>query len=157
MGKFFLNYLKNKIKIIIEGKFDFVDVRDAADILIKTLDKEEKGKFYIICNKSIKISELIGLLDLITGRKTNLKIIDNNTALFVSFFNLIGSLLTGKIPLFTPYSIHPLSRKYKFPHLKAKSKLNYKPRNFESTLFDTLKWFKEYYVYKHIPKKLLIN
>jgi len=157
MGKFFLSYLKNKIKIIIEGEFDFVDVRDVADILIKALDKGKKGEFYIISNKSIKISELIGLLDLITGKKTNLKIIDNNTALFVSFFNLIGSLLTGKIPLFTPYSIHTLSRKYKFSHLKAKNELDYKPRNFESTLFDTLQWFKEYFVYKHFPKKLLIN
>ncbi|MBO8160052.1 MAG: NAD-dependent epimerase/dehydratase family protein [Thermosipho sp. (in: Bacteria)] len=157
MGKLFLNYLKNKIKLIVEGEFDFVDVRDVADILIKALDKGKKGEFYIISNKTIKISKIFEILDQITGKKTKLKIIDKNTALIASIFNLVISSILGKKPLFTPYSIHTLSRKIEFSHKKAEKELNFNPRDFYSTLYDTICWLSEHFLNQKIKYALFTH
>ncbi|ABR31668.1 epimerase [Thermosipho melanesiensis] len=142
MGKFFLKYLSGKLKYIIDGSFDFVDVRDVADGIIALSEKGKKGEFYILGNKTFSITEIVKLLNKITGYKTIPKIINQKLAYSASLFSITFGLLTNNTPIFTPYSIHTLTRNYTFSHEKAKKEINYTPRPIGETLFDTLNWFK---------------
>ncbi|QTA38644.1 NAD-dependent epimerase/dehydratase family protein [Thermosipho ferrireducens] len=148
MGIFFLNYLKGKLKYIIDGSFDFVDVRDVATGIISSIEKGKKGQFYILGNKTISLLELIKTLNKISGLTTIPEIVSTKIAYFFSYLAIFYGLLTNSKPLFTPYSIHTLTRNYIFSHSKAQKELSYNPRPFELTLSDTLKWFKEYFITK---------
>ncbi|MBT1248390.1 MULTISPECIES: NAD-dependent epimerase/dehydratase family protein [unclassified Thermosipho (in: thermotogales)] len=144
MGKFFIHYLQGKLKYIINGSFDFVDVRDVANGIIKLITYGKKSEFYILGNKTISIKRIVKLLNKITGEKKSPKTINSRFAYFISWLAAIYGFFTNTKPLFTPYSIHTLTRNYKFSHKKAKKEINYTPRPIEETLFDTLEWFKNY-------------
>lgn len=142
MGNFFLNYLNGKLNTIIDGAFDFVDVRDVADATIAAYKRGKKGEFYILGNKTIQISKLISLLDQVTNKKSRLKILGNKLAYFISTLFLLKYFFTKKEPLLTPYSIHTLNTKHTFSHEKASKELGYRTRPIEETLRDTINWFK---------------
>ena len=51
--------------------------------------------------------------------------------------------LRKQTPLFTRYSLYTLTSNSNFSNEKAKKELNFKNRNLEDTLKDTVKWLKE--------------
>lgn len=152
MGNFFLNYIKGKIKYIIDGSFDFVDVRDVANGILKIINNGKIANFYILGNKTFKISELIELLNNISKKNVKPKIINDKIAYFTSFITSTIGFLTNNEPLFTPYSIHTLTRNYSFSHKKAFKEINYTPRDIKITLIDTINWFLSYFL-KEPPSK----
>jgi len=144
MGKFFLGFLTSKLKYGVSGSFDFVDVRDVAEGLIRAWKYGKSGQFYILGNKNISIKELLKLLSEYTGKENKVKILEKNTAYLVSTITTILQCTFGKKPIFTPYSVHTLTRNYTFSHEKAKKELGYNPRPFENTIKDTLSWLMEF-------------
>jgi dihydroflavonol-4-reductase len=150
MGKFFLRFLTSKLRYGVSGSFDFVDVRDVAEGLIKAWKFGKSGQFYILGNKNISIEELLKLLSEYTGKRNEIKILKKNTAYFISMFTTFQCAF-GKKPIFTPYSVHTLTRNYTFSHEKAKKELGYNPRPFENTIRDTLNWLIEFFKINNNP------
>ncbi|MBB6063181.1 dihydroflavonol-4-reductase [Thermosipho japonicus] len=157
MGIMFLKYLTNKLKYTIDGSFDFVDVRDVADGIIKLIYLDKRANFYILSNKTFKTTELIHLLNEITGKNTKPKVINTHFAYFLSLFSTSFGYLVNKKPLFTPYSIHTLTRNYTFSHEKATKEINYNPRDIKITLYDTLKWLSNYFLKEKLINPLNLN
>ena len=62
LGSLFLNYSKNKQKLIINGAYDFVDVRDVAIGHILAAESGLKGESYILSGERITIDDLMKLL-----------------------------------------------------------------------------------------------
>lgn len=151
MGRFFLGFLRSKLKFGVSGTFDFVDVRDVANGLIKAWKYGKSGQFYILGNRNISIKELLRLLEDLTGKKLKIKILNKSSAYIISTFLTFFQLMLGKKPIFTPYSVHALTRNYIFSHEKAKRELGYNPRPIEETLKDTINWLKEFSKLKDIP------
>lgn len=151
MGNLLLLHLSGRLRISVEGGFDFVDVRDVADALMIASKKAKSSEIYIIGGTYITVRALIQLLDKIEPKHSVKLFLPVWLAYVVSCFTAIGRFLDKKIP-FTPYAVFTLSRNYFYSHTKASRDLNYLPRPIEDSLKDALSWFKS--SFKLTPKTI---
>lgn len=144
MGQVILDFSKRRPHFLIEGAFDFVDVRDVAKGLILAKEKGRKGEIYILSGTQISIEELKKLVQNIAGVSSLGVIVPKKLALF--FVNL-AQAFTRKSktkPRYTSYSLQTISDNSLFSCHKAKKELGYTTRNIKITISDTLEWFKTY-------------
>lgn len=141
MGNLLLLYSKNLLKVGIDGSFDFVDVRDVANLLIDACEKAEKGELFIASGYYITIRALFQMLQKIRPSKSVNIFLPSYIAYPISLFTSIHYLVKKKKPLLTPYSVHTLTRNYVYSHKKATDLLGYNPRPLLDSLKDALLWF----------------
>ncbi len=126
---------------VVDGGYNFVDVRDVSDAVIKAINKGKKGECYIVSNRYASIKEICDIVsDYINLKKV--KIVPFSLALFGAPFCEFYYNLMGKTPLFTKYSLYTLKTNSNFSNLKAKNELNFKPRELSRTIKDTVDWLK---------------
>ncbi|MCD6551196.1 NAD-dependent epimerase/dehydratase family protein [Thermotoga sp.] len=142
MGRVILKFLGGKLKICIDGSFDFVDVRDVVDGLIKLSERGRKGEVYILGNRSVTMRKLMTILEEVSGVPAPKIYLPLHMAWIVSGVSTVFSALRNRETIFTPYAIYTLTRNYAFSHERAEKKLGYHPRPLEETLEDTVKWFR---------------
>ncbi|MCJ7666598.1 MAG: NAD-dependent epimerase/dehydratase family protein, partial [Actinobacteria bacterium] len=65
----FLDFYEGKMKMSIDGAYDFVDVRDVAAGHILAADKAQPGTNYILSGQRVTMKEMLGMLEEITGIK----------------------------------------------------------------------------------------
>ncbi|MHB1441391.1 MAG: NAD-dependent epimerase/dehydratase family protein, partial [Candidatus Humimicrobiaceae bacterium] len=141
--KTFIDFAKSKLKLVIEGAYDFVDVRDVAKGHILACEKGKTGENYILSGERVKVSELMKMLESITGIKAP------RYYLPIGFGKFIGSLMpiyysiTGVKPYFTRYSVEVLCSNSYISHEKATKQLGYNPRPAKDSIRDTIIWLKE--------------
>ena len=135
-------FCNNQLKIACQGGYDFVDVRDVADGIIKCARSGKKGECYILSNDYYKIEDILNyLVELGYAKKPRylplwfLKII--------SPFTELRTLLRKQKPFLTPYSVDVLNTKTKFSHDKATKDLKYQTRSFKNTLNDMVEWLQK--------------
>lgn len=139
----FIDYLNDKLKAIVKGGYDFVDVRDVSIGTINALFKGEKGQCYILTNKYCTIKELIQMASDITGKemiKTTLPI------WFIKPLAIIAELyykIRRKPPLFTNYSLYTLKSNAIFSHEKATKELDYHPRPLKESVKDMVEFIQK--------------
>ena len=128
---------KGLIPIGIEGGFDFVDVRDAAEGIILCSEKGRKGDGYILSGHYIKTIDLVNGANILCGRKeTSLQVSYKFVRFFAPFIEKVFLFFGNKKPLVTPYSIDILNTNGHFSHEKATRELGYQPREVMDTLRD---------------------
>ena len=143
---------KSGLTSAVSGGYDFVDVRDVADGVLSCCRNGRSGECYILSGYYFKVSELLNLLQEITGKKS-IKIIFP-----LWFARLIAPLvelyyrILNKPPLFTSYSIFTLNTNANFSREKAAKELGYAVRPMKQTLTDTIKWLKDNNRIKTIDK-----
>jgi len=139
----FIDYTKGKLNLIIEGAYDFVDVRDVAIGHILAFEKGRKGESYILSGERIKISELMSILEKITSVKAPSNYLPINIAKIVGSIMPLYYWVTRKKPSFTRYSIETLLSNSFISHEKASKELGYNPRPIKNCIVDTIEWLKE--------------
>ncbi|MHB1376692.1 MAG: SDR family oxidoreductase [Candidatus Humimicrobiaceae bacterium] len=141
--KTFIDFTKSKLKLAIMGAYDFVDVRDVAEGHILACEKGKKGENYILSGERVKVSEMMNMLESITGIKAP------KYYLPVGFGKFIGSLMpiyyriTGVKPYFTRYTVEVLCSNSYISHEKATKQLGYNPRPIKDSIRDSLTWINE--------------
>lgn len=141
MGNLLLLHLSGKLRVLMEGGFDFVDVRDVANALIVASKKAKSGEIFIIGGTYITVRALIQLLDKIEPKHSVKLFLPIWLARIISYFTTLGRFFDKKVPL-TPYAVFTLSRNYIYSHAKAARELSYIPRPIEDSLRDTIMWLK---------------
>lgn len=127
----------------VGGGYDFVDVRDVADGIIRCADEETSGESYILSNEYITVKRMLDTLSEYTGKRKTwgsvpLRWVERFAPICEKIFSVLG------LPdLITPYSIYTLGSNGHFSHEKAERRLGYKPRPIEETLADIVEWIKE--------------
>ncbi|MCE5329746.1 SDR family oxidoreductase [bacterium] len=143
LTKTFIDFAKKRLKLTIEGAYDFVDVRDVAIGHILAYEKGKTGENYILSGERVTVTELMQILEKTTGIKAP------NHYLPVSIGKLVGSLMpiyyrsTGIRPYFTRYSVEVLCGNSFISHEKATKELGYHPRPVMESVRDTITWLKE--------------
>lgn len=138
-----IDFVNGRLTACVKGGYDFVDVRDVADGIVKACLKGKKGETYILSNRYVEIKEL---LDIISEVK-NMKKIKN--VLPIWFAKLTAPLselyysILKQPPLYTRYSLYTLTSNSNFSNEKAKKELGYTNRELKETITDTIKWLKE--------------
>lgn len=67
--KTFIDFARGKMKITVNGAYDFVDVRDVAEGLILAAEKGRTGQYYILSGERITIDKMMVMLSEISGVK----------------------------------------------------------------------------------------
>jgi dihydroflavonol-4-reductase len=142
MGRVLLQLQRRTLPSLVEGAFDFVDVRDVADGLIAASERGTPGENYLLTGNHVKIAELAAAAQAITGiRPPRIQTPIWVARLGVPFFAVVGKVQRAE-PLYTHESLTVLQSKHKFDTAKARRDLGYAPRPLEDTLRDTYAWFK---------------
>lgn len=136
-------YLKGYFPCSIEGGYDFVDVRDVADGIIKCAQKGKCGETYILSGEYITVKEMFDVLSRIAGKK---KVHGEIPLKALRWFSPLCERVAkalGNSLLVTPYSVYTLGSNGYFSHEKAQKGLGYSVRPIEETLADVVMWLRK--------------
>lgn len=137
------DYFSKKLTALVDGGYDFADVRDVANGIIAAIEKGRSGECYILANKYISVRDLMAIVATYSPRKPI------TTILPIWFAKLTAPLaelyykIRKKTPLYTSYSLYTLLSNSVFSYEKAAKELGYVPRDMHDTVKDTIAWMRE--------------
>ncbi|GAB4568600.1 MAG: SDR family oxidoreductase [Anaerolineales bacterium] len=143
MGAVIHDAAKAKPTLYVDGAYDFVDVRDAAEGLISAAEHGKRGESYILSGQKISVRYLLETVREITGRNFFQMKLPFELAKFAAMFTPMYYRLAHETPRFTPYSLEVLQSNSNISHAKATRELGYHPRTLYESIRDAVMWFLE--------------
>lgn len=137
------SYLRGRFPFAVKGGYDFVDVRDVADGIIRCTERGKSGETYILSGRYVTVKDIFDLLSKISGRKKAYGTIPLGAVRWIAAFCERVEKAFGKPLLVTPYSIYTLGSNGNFSHEKAEKELGYSVRPIEKTLTDIVLWLQK--------------
>lgn len=141
MGRFLISLFCGKIPALVEGGFNWVDVRDAAAGAIAAADRGRSGERYLLAGHWHSVREIAALVSGESKRGVPRLVAPMFLAEMAGPFTERLAGLVGKEPLFTSDALYSLKNHRRVSHLKAAEQLNYRPRPIANTVRDTCRWF----------------
>lgn len=139
----FKDYWYGKIPAGVQGGYNFVDVRDAAQGIIACADQDKAGENYILAGHYVTVRQILDTFQRVTGKPPVRCILPMWLAKAALPFLQLGSKLSGKPPIYTQYALYTLGANADFSIEKAKRDLGFHPRPFETSLRDTFVWLRD--------------
>ncbi|HEX7540967.1 MAG TPA: hypothetical protein VF352_02455 [Anaerolineales bacterium] len=131
------------LKFYVEGAYDFIDVRDAAQGFILAAKKGRSGETYILGGDRLTIQEVTQMV----SEATNVWHASLNVLLWLAYW--IADLmplyndLTGAKPFFTRYSLDAICSNSLISHAKASRDLGFSPRPAREAILEAVSWFQQ--------------
>lgn len=141
-GQFILNFARRKIPARLEGGFNFVDVRDAAQGHILAAERGRAGEKYILSGEWISVDQVMEELSQATGVPMPHLRLGPGVAGALASLAVLYSRASGKKPLLTRESVDILISNSLVSSEKARRELGYSPRPIRDTIRETVEWFK---------------
>lgn len=140
IGKALAHFADCKMGILVEGAFDFVDVRDVARGLILACEKGARGEIYIFSGTRATIEDLYHMTRQESDKNTPAFKVPTGLALFA--MSIVQNLFQWlKISTrYTVYSLQTLTDNSNFSSQKAFRELGYRPRPLAEAVADFLAW-----------------
>lgn len=142
IGVLIQSWLKKGTSLLIDGAYDFVDVRDVAKGIILASEKGRSGQVYILSGEKLKLNIFQEMVRKAAGISSSVVMIPTRLALFFSEFTPIYYRLTHTKPRFTRYSVVTVTGNSDISSLRARQELGYQPRLLSETISDTVSWWK---------------
>jgi len=144
-GQALLRLYKRQIPFLVDGGYDWVDVRDVVRGALRAIDHGKPGEKYILSGTYLTLPEISALIGEVTGRKTIQRMCPSWLAhLGVPFIGMY-SLLTCSEPLYTSESLQILNNGSRhISYAKATRDLGYQPRPIRETIADFFHWYLQY-------------
>lgn len=143
MGQLIIDFVRGKLKMYVDGAYDFVDVRDVAQGHILACEKGHTGEGYILSNARVTIRALLSILEETTSIRAPSFKAPLWLAQFAARFTPLYCALTKARPRFTTYTLYTLTANCLISNEKARHQLSYSPRSIAESIEDSIKWFKE--------------
>lgn len=141
MGRALACFADRRLEILIDGAFDFVDVRDVVFGLLMAREKGEREEIYILSGSRVTIEELHQMAQNASGaRGVKLKLPMKLVMFAAQVVQRLFQWLRIK-SRFTVYSLQTLLDNSSFSSQKAWRKLGYRPRPLQEAVSDFLHWF----------------
>ena len=142
-GEVLLSLAHRRMPVLIDGGFNWVDVRDVVTGAIVAEKLAPKGEKYILSGHWASIHDIAEIMTEIIGIPTPklvcpFWVADCGAPVATFLANLIG-----KRPLYTNVSLMALKGNRAISCKKAERDLGYRARPLRETILDTLNWFKE--------------
>ncbi len=144
LGELMNGWMLKKVNYMINGSYDFVDVRDVVQGMIQAREKGKTGQIYILSGELIRVSDLWSIVKELLSVKSRLVNIPIKLARFFAFFAEQYYKITRTKPKFTQYSIETLQSNAVISNEKARNSLGYTPRRIRESIRDTLNWWKQF-------------
>ena len=143
LGVLIQEWMVHKVDFLIEGNYDFVDVRDVVQGIIAARDRGTVGQIYILSGELSRVIDIWRIVKELVNIKSSFIQIPTKLAIFSSHFTQLYYSWAKIKPRFTSYSIETLHSNAVITNLKARNALGYQPRSIRETLVDTVNWWKE--------------
>jgi dihydroflavonol-4-reductase len=147
-AKLLLDLYKGKIPALVNGGYDFLDVRDVVNTAIIALEKAPAGATYLLSGRWYSIKEIGATFAKISGKAAPRMIMPMWVAKFGLPFIQLWARLSKTEPLYTRESLDILGHGKAISHAKAKAELGFEPRGLEETIQDTWAFLKAHFISK---------
>ena len=144
MGILILSWLRKGVSLLIDGAYDFVDVRDVARGMILAAEKGQPGQVYILSGEQVRLPKLQQMVREIAGIPARMLKIPARLALFLASFTPLYYRLAGAKPRFTRYSVVTVMGNSTISSARARRELGYQPRALRESLADTVGWWRDH-------------
>jgi dihydroflavonol-4-reductase len=143
MGRQMRQWMKPGTHLIIDGHFDFVDVRDVARGMILACRNGRRGETYLLSGERISVGQLVRRVREVSGTGGMLVRIPSWIATVGSVFATAAVRLLRKKSQFTTYALETLRSNSLISGAKARDELGLHPRRLADTIADTVQWLEE--------------
>lgn len=142
-GQALIRMAEGRLPALLNAGFDWVDVRDVVDGLLRAAEQGAPGSRYLLSGQWQAIPQIAAAVARLSGqpavRFTAPVWLAKVGAPFIEAFAEVN----GEAPLYTRTSLRALSAYHKVSSERAARELGYAPRNFSDSLGETLRWFAE--------------
>jgi dihydroflavonol-4-reductase len=142
LGILIQDWMVHRVNFLIEGKYDFVDVRDVVQGMISARDRGTIGQIYILSGESIRVIDIWRMVKELVDFKSTFIQIPTKLAMFTAKISQVYYNLSHSKPRFTTYSIETLHSNSTITNNKARAALGYSPRSLRETIRDTVAWWR---------------
>jgi len=129
-----------RLPAVVEGGYDWVDVRDVVDGMVAAEEQGARGERTILSGHWLSIRDLARTVGTVTGKWIPSWPCPQSIALAAAPLAQRITDTLGQPPLFTIESMRVLQGNSRFSHEKASRTLGYNPRPIADTIRDTLDW-----------------
>ena len=143
LGHVFLDLYHRRLPALVDGGFDFVDVRDVVNGAIAAETKGRPGERYLLSGQWAKTTELAEIADSVTGKSPPRLVSPLAVARLSAPLAVVAARLLKRPPLYTPASIRALSANKNISHDKATRELGYTARPLQDSIRDLYAWFQQ--------------
>ena len=142
LGKVFLDLYHRRLPSMVDGGFDWVDVRDVVAALLAAADpaKGRCGESYLLTGHWRSMVELTRVAESITGKAPPRLHAPLWLAHVGAPFMTGWARLRGKEPLYTTESLEALQSNRDMRSTKASADLGFAARPFEQSVYDLYAW-----------------
>lgn len=154
MGMVFRDLYERRLPALMEGGFNWVDVRDVCKGIRTAAQRGRTNESYILTGHYKPIVELAKIAESVTGvRPPRLQSPMWLARLGAPFMEAAAKAL-GKEPLYTSESLTALRANANYCHDKAAAELDHQPREIAQTVRDVYAWFAAEGQLPDAPKEL---
>jgi dihydroflavonol-4-reductase len=125
---------------VIDGRFDFVDVRDVARGMILAAQRGKRGETYILHGSCVRLVQLLRMVRAESAAAGKDVLIPFGIALLAATFVTWHALLWKAPVSFTRYALMTVADGHLVSGEKARRDLGYAPRPLRETVRDTVRW-----------------
>lgn len=136
-------FLNKKVPGVIEGGMSFVDVRDTATAFVKAMEVAEGGETYLLGAENLKVRDFFERLSSITGLPAPKMAIPDTFVRLGSKLLSALSGVTGTVGDVDPVSLEMARHYWYIDSSRAHDRLDWTPRDPNTTLRDTVSWLYE--------------
>ena len=134
-------YMRPGLKFYVQGAYDFIDVRDAAQGFILAAERGRGGETYILGGERMTIREMAQIVEEAAGGWHAGFEVPLWLAYWVADLMPFYNELTGTKPFFTRYSLDAVCSNSLVSHARASRELGFQPRPARQALADAVGWF----------------
>lgn len=144
LGQALIKIYLNKLPMLVEGGYDFIDVRDVADAAIQAATRGKPGQKYILSGSWSSLRDLSLKIGEVTGRRTPGMVAPTLVAHVGLPFLQAWAKITRTHPLYTRESLEILKHAPRnISNSRARQELGLNPRPLEESLRDIFEWFNQ--------------
>ncbi len=134
-------FLAGRSPVFLDCILNLVDVRDVAAGMIVSAERGRPGERYILGGENMSLRELLGSVELISGRPMPKRALPPSMAFAAAAVaEWVADRVTGRRPMATREGVRLALRSAPFDSRKARTELGYAPRPIQNALAETLQW-----------------
>jgi dihydroflavonol-4-reductase len=140
-GQAIISIIQGRLPALVQGGFDWVDVRDVVEAAIQAEQHAPSGASYLLSGHWHSVREVANLAAKMTGTRPPLLTVPIGLAYWAAPGMEWLARLQKTPPIYTRVALKALVSNRQISHSRATRELGYLPRPFRQTLADTLDWF----------------
>lgn len=141
MGTFLLQLAGRSLPGLVQGGFNWVDVRDLVASIVIAEERGRRAENYLVTGPWCSMSEVAAQAAAITGVPAPGFTVPLWLAALAAPGMTLWAKLIGSEPLYTREALHAVAACRNVSWQKAAAQLGHSPRPLHSTLLDAYRWF----------------